>query len=75
MKRIILITLLLGLILFLPIFTITPEYHSILGVISGAFIIGIAVYKALYPLEYKNREIWTGKIKMDKSNKVSSENE
>ena len=61
---------------FPPIFTIKSEYDWIPGAIFGAIILGAAVYKALYPLGYdKDRRIWSGKMKLDKSNEIKVEEE
>ncbi len=61
---------------FPPIFTIKSEYDWIPAAILGAIILGAAVYAALYPLGYdKNRQIWTGKMKVDKSNEIKTEKE
>ena len=61
---------------FSPIFTMKSEYDWIPGAIFGVIILGAAVYKALYPLGYdKNRQIWTGKMKIEKSNEVRDDQE
>ena len=61
---------------FSPIFTMESEYDWIQGAIFGVILIGAVVYKALYPLGYdKNRQIWTGKLKAEKSNEVKADQE
>jgi len=59
-----------------PIFTIKSDYDWVPGAIFGVVLLGAAIYKALYPLGYdKNRQIWTGKMKANKSNDIKTEKE
>ena len=58
---------------FFSFFTIGPAYEWIPLTIFGVIILGATLYKALFPFGYdKNRQIWTGKIKLDKSSEIKA---
>ena len=56
------------------IFTTNSEYDWIPGAIIGVALLGGSIYATLFPFGYdKNRQIWTGKKKIIKSNEFKTE--
>lgn len=43
------------------------DYDAIFAPILGLILILAIIYQALYPLGYKNRQIWTAKLKEEKN--------